>query len=159
MFLESNCMHVNCHSDFASLTPLANSWNEFSCGIPFRRWEWAEAWWRHYGGDANGRPKRNRELFVLTIWDDCEQLVAIAPWYYLRTRSGARVIRFLGDGEVCSDYVTVLCRPGREDGVAEAIADWLTIRNQSVTLSKDPPTPNNALHAGVTTTAVACDYR
>jgi CelD/BcsL family acetyltransferase involved in cellulose biosynthesis len=124
-------MHVNLHGDIASLIPLAANWNELADGVPFRRWEWVETWWRHYGCHTDGRQKRDRELFVLTVWDDDEQLVGIAPWYRLHTRSGARVIRFLGDGEICSDYLTALCRPSQEANVAEALADWLTIRNQN----------------------------
>jgi CelD/BcsL family acetyltransferase involved in cellulose biosynthesis len=129
-------MHVNVHSDFTSLTPLATNWNELAGGVPFRRWEWVEAWWRHYSYQENGRPKRDRELFILTVWDDNEQLVGIAPWYRVQTGSSARVIRFLGDGEVCSDYVTILCRDGQESTLSEALADWLSIRNQNSTATQ-----------------------
>jgi CelD/BcsL family acetyltransferase involved in cellulose biosynthesis len=124
-------MHVNLHGDFDSLRPLSDAWNELGKGVPFLRWEWLEAWWRHYCCNADGQPKRDRSLFVLTVWDESNQLLAIAPWYRVSTLSGAKVIRFLGDGEVCSDYLTILCRPGEEDAVAEALADWLSIRNQT----------------------------
>jgi CelD/BcsL family acetyltransferase involved in cellulose biosynthesis len=35
------------------------------------------------------------------------------------------VIQFLGSGDVCSDYLTVLAQPGHEHGVASAVCDWL----------------------------------
>ncbi|HTQ40639.1 MAG TPA: GNAT family N-acetyltransferase [Pirellulales bacterium] len=124
-------MHINRHFDFASLLPLKERWNELSDGVPFRSWEWVEAWWRHYACHNDGRPKRDHELFVLTVWDENNRLVAIAPWYRQVSRSGARVIRFLGDGEVCSDYLSLLCDRGEEQAVAAALADWLTIQNQS----------------------------
>lgn len=124
-------MHVNSHHDFQSLSPLASAWNELAGGVPFRRWEWVETWWRHYGCREDGSPKPGCELFVLTVWDDNDELIGIAPWYRILTRSGARVVRFLGDGEVCSDYVSILCRNGKEEHVTEALADWLTIRNQT----------------------------
>ena len=123
-------MHINRHLDFASLTPLKDRWNELASGVPFRRWQWLETWWRHYGCHPDGRTRHDRELFVLTVWDDDNQLAAIAPWYRMTTRSGAHVIRFLGDGEVCSDYLSVLCRPGTESAVAEALTEWLTVQNQ-----------------------------
>jgi CelD/BcsL family acetyltransferase involved in cellulose biosynthesis len=123
-------MHVNSHHDFQSLSPLASAWNDLAGGVPFRRWEWVEAWWRHYGCREDGAPKPGRELFVLTVWNDNDELIGIAPWYRILTRSGARVVRFLGDGEVCSDYVSILCHNDQEEHVAEALADWLTIRNQ-----------------------------
>jgi len=70
------------------------------------------------------------------------------------------VIRFLGDGEVCSDYVTILCRDGQESTVSEALADWLSIRNQNSTatqsasgysLTKQPPTSSRCrpIFAGI----------
>ena len=36
-----------------------------------------------------------------------------------------RVVRFLGGGEVCSEYVSLLCRDGAQQQVAAALADWL----------------------------------
>ncbi|HZZ26585.1 MAG TPA: GNAT family N-acetyltransferase [Pirellulales bacterium] len=62
--------------------------------------------------------------------DEEHQVVAIAPWYRIVSRSGAKLIRFLGDGQVCSDYLTMLCRSGQEQAVATALADWLMLRNQ-----------------------------
>ena len=118
-------MHITRHHDFASLASSLSAWNELAHGVPFRRWDWLEAWWRNYGCDDQGRVKPNYRLFVLTVHDDGGTLIGIAPWYQLRTRSGARVIHFLGDGEVCSDYLSILCRDGVEELVGEAIAKWL----------------------------------
>ena len=36
-----------------------------------------------------------------------------------------RVLRPLGSGEVCSDYLGVLCQPAREEAVVGALADYL----------------------------------
>jgi CelD/BcsL family acetyltransferase involved in cellulose biosynthesis len=35
------------------------------------------------------------------------------------------VVRFLGSGDVCSDYLSILALAGREEQVAVALADWL----------------------------------
>jgi CelD/BcsL family acetyltransferase involved in cellulose biosynthesis len=102
----------------------SRSWNELASGIPFRRWEWLECWWRHYGQTA-GKSWRGRELYVLAAIERGESLVAVAPWYLERSPTLGRVVRFLGGGEVCSEYPSVFTRPGSENAVAEAIADWL----------------------------------
>jgi CelD/BcsL family acetyltransferase involved in cellulose biosynthesis len=118
-------MRIELHTQLASLVPLAATWNALARGVPFRQWEWNEAWWRHYGLSADGNPFANRHLYVLTVRTN-DDVVGIAPWYRTKSRTGAPVIRFLGDGEVCSDYVTILCRDGFEADVATAIAEWLT---------------------------------
>ena len=119
-------MPITLHTDFASLEPLSAAWNDLTAGVPFRRYEWAEAWWRNYCCADNAKPERNRQLFVLVQRDQHGQLAGIAPWYRQRVRSGAQVIHFLGDGEICSDHLTLLCRAGGENAVAAAMADWLS---------------------------------
>src|SRR5262249_30271725 len=69
-------------------------------------------------------------LYVLTVQDDQSNLLGIAPWYRLCTRSGSRVVRFLGDGEVCSDYLSVLCRDENTIAVTQALAHWLSAANE-----------------------------
>jgi hypothetical protein len=119
-------MQVTLHTDFASLASHLAEWNELAQSVPFRLWQWLDAWWRHYGCETDGRPKRFHQLFVLSVWNDERQLIGIAPWYRLHTRSGTRVVRCLGDGEICSDHLTVLCRPENEAAVGNALAQWLT---------------------------------
>ncbi|MHC4404351.1 MAG: GNAT family N-acetyltransferase [Planctomycetota bacterium] len=106
------------------LAALAGHWDRLARGVPFRSWTWASAWWRHYGvvaGDA-----RRLSLFVLAVLDASGRPVGIAPWYMEKHVGKGSVLRFLGDGEVCSDYLSVLSEWGWEDRVAAALADWLT---------------------------------
>ncbi len=124
-------MPVTLHTDFESLASHLPVWNELAGGVPFRLWQWAEAWWRHYGCTAPGKPRRGYQLFVLTVANERGEFVGIAPWYRLTTRSGSKVIRFLGDGEVCSDHLTVLCRREKETDVATAIAHWLSAADEN----------------------------
>jgi CelD/BcsL family acetyltransferase involved in cellulose biosynthesis len=102
----------------------AADWNRLSRGVPFRTYQWCESWWRHYGR-TDARGGRNRQLFTLCVFDRCGRLAGVAPWYVERTKSRQRVVRFLGSGEVCSDYQTVLCLRETEDEVATAVAEWL----------------------------------
>lgn len=119
------------------LTALGPAWNRLSGGIPFRTSEWLQTWWRHYGPACShttshlpaiddlpgGHPLA--ELFTLALFDHTNELVGLAPWYIEHSLLTGSVIRFLGDGDVCSDYQDILCRPDLTDEVARALADWL----------------------------------
>lgn len=104
-------------SKLDDLAPLANAWNRLAAGVPFRRWEWLSLWWLWYG--------HGHTMFTLLVYDDCGALVGIAPWYLHASSSQGRVLQFLGTGEVCSDYLGLLCEPGRENDIAAALAEFL----------------------------------
>jgi CelD/BcsL family acetyltransferase involved in cellulose biosynthesis len=110
-------MHIRRARTPAEFDALADRWNHLSGDVPFRRWEWNRAWWRHYG--------QTHELFVLTVYDNAGLLVGLAPWYMEQTPGAGRVIRFLGSGEVCSEYATLLIEPGHEVDVCSTLVQWL----------------------------------
>ena len=110
-------MRTQLITNLADAEPYAAAWNCMSRGVPFRRWEWLSSWWKHYGGGE-------RELMLLFVFHD-ETLVAVAPWYMETGSARGRVIRMLGDGEVCTDYLSMLRTPEWSDAVGEAIANWL----------------------------------
>ena len=58
-------------------------------------------------------------LAVLCVFDDADSLMGIAPWYLDCSAMHGRVLRPLGSGEVCSDYLGVLCHPAAEEAVVE----------------------------------------
>lgn len=121
-------MRIQRISNWEELAELAPAWNRLARGVPFRSWEWLGPWWRHFGAAALPQTSA-RELFVVAVYDSAgprsaSELIGLAPWYC--ERKGARsAVRFLGSGEVCSDYLTVLSAAGRETDVAAALADWL----------------------------------
>ena len=82
-------------------------------------------WWRHYGGRP-ARVGRAGRLYVLGVLDESDRLIGVAPWYMDTGTWRGRVLRFLGSGEVCPEYLTVPAARGREGHVAAALADWLT---------------------------------
>lgn len=116
-------MQIIRYSSFDQLAPWAADWDRLAGNVPFRSWAWMWNWWLQYGiaGERSGR----QELFVLGVHDHGNRLVGLAPWYIERSPSWGRIVRFLGSGEVCSDYLGVLCEPQREESVAESLADWL----------------------------------
>jgi predicted N-acyltransferase len=114
-------MYVTRHTSLEGLPVSPQEWDRLAAGRLFLTWTWLECWWRHYRHDG----RRRLELYTLLVYDDQGRVVGIAPWYLERSLAGAGTIHFLGDGEVCSDHQTLLCTPGREEAVADAIADWL----------------------------------
>lgn len=97
---------------------LADDWNRLAGDIPCRRWEWLAPWWRHYARPAD-------QLLVLVLRSSAGRTVGICPWYVRRTLRHGRVVRFLGSGDVCSDYLTLFVEPGAETPCLNAVADWL----------------------------------
>ena len=83
------------------------------------------------GGRAYGQGPPS-ELFVLAAFDATDQLVALAPWYLEHLGPQRRAIRFLGSGEVCSEYLTILCQAEYRHDVALALADWLCGRPEQL---------------------------
>jgi len=101
---------------------LANAWNTLAGGNPFLTWQWLDCWWRHYGA----QPGDTRcESFVIAIRDGGGNLVGLAPWYLEHSLLNGRTVRFLGSGEVCSDYLTVLCQSVHQQGVIDGLVGWL----------------------------------
>ncbi len=107
------------------LIPFADEWDRLSAGVPFRSWAWMSTWWRHYGPTPRGR-REAKSLYVLGVFDSAGRLAGIAPWFLERSILWGRTLKFLGTGEVCSEYLTVLADPSAEDRVTEALAQWLT---------------------------------
>jgi CelD/BcsL family acetyltransferase involved in cellulose biosynthesis len=115
---SSGRLKVRRLSTSEEMTGLAERWNQLAQDVPFRGWDWSATWWRHYQTPA-------MELCVLCVESDSGELIGLAPWFVEATAAQGRVIQFLGSGEVCSDYLTVLSLPGREQDVAAAVCEWL----------------------------------
>ena len=129
-------MRILCFYDIVALQPYAAAWNRLAAGIPFRSWEWLSTWWRHYGPQASAGD-RKRTLCVLGVFDELGALVGLAPCYATESAMAGRVLRLLGDGEVCSEYVTVLAAPGYEETTGLALAEYLAGRFGAARSSPD----------------------
>jgi CelD/BcsL family acetyltransferase involved in cellulose biosynthesis len=115
---DTTLLRVREISDVSGLHDMAVPWDALAGDVPFRSWQWTQTWWRHY----RDSPSR---LFVLLVTDAGDELVGIAPWYVTRSPRQGRVVRFLGSGEVCSDYLTILAKAELAEAVARRLADWL----------------------------------
>ena len=93
-------------------------WNRLPFPSPMQSPDWLLRWWEVFGDTSRDR------LCTLLAYDD-ERLVGVAPWYLRNKWPGGNCLRFLGDGEVCSDHSTVPIAVGYEEVVTQAIGDWL----------------------------------
>jgi CelD/BcsL family acetyltransferase involved in cellulose biosynthesis len=117
-------MRVCCLTSLDELTPYADDWDRLAGGSPFRGWTWLSNWWRNYGPRNSDEALWSR-LAALCVFDADETLVGVAPWHLECSALRGRVLRPLGSGEVCSDYLGLLCHPAREESVVETLADYL----------------------------------
>ncbi len=107
-----------------TLADLETDWARMANDLPFCHPGWMMPWWDVYGQIPS------RKLFFICVLDDQGSPIGMAPWYRERNALGGQVIKFLGSGEVCSDYLTVLSNPGDEKVVAEHLAKWLTLSSE-----------------------------
>jgi CelD/BcsL family acetyltransferase involved in cellulose biosynthesis len=118
---------VRCVENIAELEPYRHAWDALAGGCVFRSWPWLTTWWRHYGEGAE-----RRGLRVLLAFDDASAeskgLIGVLPCYVEATWSQGRVLRLLGDGEVCSDHIGVLTNTNA-DAVAGCFATHLAERD------------------------------
>jgi len=136
-------MYVRCIEQLQHLEPIVSRWDELAGGCVFRSWTWLNSWWRHYGTMAEETALASKKLQVLLVYegDDStgcqaptqssaygatsEQLVAILPCYSERSLTRGKVLRLLGDGEVCSDHLDLLVTATNAARAADALAEYL----------------------------------
>lgn len=114
-------MRVRTLDRLDQLAGLAEAWSRFGNENPFLSCEWLVAWSRNY---VDPRSESSR-LFVLVAEDEDGGLAAVAPLYIEKAPIGGRVLRFLGSGVACSEYLTLLVVPGAESPALSAIGAYL----------------------------------
>lgn len=111
--------------DAAGFEKLRDEWDTLletsASNCFFLTWEWLYPWWKHLSGD--------RTLRIVTLRSGGE-LVAIAP-LASRPRRLARLVpfrslEFIGADRVCSDYLDLIIKRGREPEALDALAGYLS---------------------------------
>jgi CelD/BcsL family acetyltransferase involved in cellulose biosynthesis len=115
----SSDLFVTRVTDLPSLADGAAEWNRLAGDVPFRRWEWVESWWRNYG-------RSGASPYVLTVRNADGRLVGILPCYISNNPLTGRLLRLMGSGEICSDYLSILAEPEYEREAGETIGRWLS---------------------------------
>ncbi len=113
-------MDIRLFTSLNELESYAADWDRLAAENPFRGWTWLSTWAKHYLDNAG-----QGELCVFGVFDEFNTLVALAPWYVRRHPVFGSVVRMLGSGEVCSDYMSVLCQKGREGSAITALGEFL----------------------------------
>ncbi len=116
-------LQVQLFTDLSELLAHSAEWDGLAGSIPFRCSAWISAWWRHYGAASAGR--RRSQLYVPAVLEDSGRLVGLAPWCRRFSLTEGWILEWLGTGEVCSDYLGLLCADGSAEAVARTLADWL----------------------------------
>ena len=114
---------------------LRGEWNglleQSASDCPFLTWEWLHTWWTHFAG--------GRKLCLLAVRDGGDLIglapLAVSPWRVTHFRL-FHALEFLGTGSVGSDYLDLISRRGREQDVAEALADDLSHRETMLELTQ-----------------------
>ncbi len=117
-------MRVQPVRQLGGLLPYRERWDQLAGECVFRRWDWLTTWWEHYGSRQPAQ-----ELAVLLVLEDLpndsEHLLAILPCYVDYSLTRGKVLRLLGDGEVCSDHLDLLVAPVDAPRAAKALAEYL----------------------------------
>ena len=113
---------ISTQNEFAKLKGVWTSLLRKSRGdTVFLTWEWMYTWWECF--------QENRQLFILTVYDESEKLVAIAPLCITNKRIGGipvlKYIKFLGTMPISSDHLDFIIYKGMEKKVLSAIVEYL----------------------------------
>ncbi len=112
-------MKIKKVSHFDDVTGYMEAWQELAAHQPMMSPQWIIPWWRSYCENSS-----RAELCLLIGLDD-GQLVGIAPFYVVNKRL-TKKLRFLGDGHVCSDHMTLLSQVGCCEAFTAEVANWLS---------------------------------
>ena len=125
-------MKIELFTDVSAFEKLKPEWNDLlersTTNTLFLTWEWQSTWWEHLGAG---------ELRIISMRDDADTLVGIAPLFEETTKEGARSLSLIGCVEV-SDYLDLIVARGQQAQVYTALLDTLT--------QADFPAWNGGLH-------------
>jgi CelD/BcsL family acetyltransferase involved in cellulose biosynthesis len=91
-------------------------WDSLAGANPFRQLAWLRTWWDYFGDESFA--------YFVVARDDAGKVVGILPMHTSRKRPG--VLRFVGQGEACSDGLSVLCDSANAEAIGREIGHWLT---------------------------------
>ena len=115
-------MHVLRVTQIEDLTAYQQQWDHLADGCVFRSWTWLSTWWKHY---QSLRPTQSLNVLLVFAEESSEQPVTILPCYTDTSFTRGKVLRLLGDGEVCSDHLGLLVDSADAQAASNAIADYL----------------------------------
>lgn len=103
--------------DLNSLLSDSDRWNSLARGVPFRQTQWLGPWWRQFG--AGKQPQ------VLVARDATGTIRGLLPLYREFSGAPGRTLSMIGDGQACSDHVSVLASKEDAESIASAMGSHL----------------------------------
>ncbi len=102
---------------------LSGAWNSLlennHISSPFLRHEFQRVWWQGMGGGEWSQG----ELFILTGYDDQENLRGIAP-FFIAPNEGLRQLMLIGSHEI-ADFLDFICSEDDLEAFVGAVLDYL----------------------------------
>lgn len=122
-----NLTYIDRDEDFSALR---DSWNALltrsSISNIFLTWEWLYTWWQHFNAD--------RQLAIMLIKDH-DHLVGIAPFFREKTLIKGFLpissLRWLGTGDVGSDYLNIIIEHGYEEAVTNLVCNEISDNSEN----------------------------
>ncbi len=137
------------------LLPYCERWDQLADGCVFRSSTWLSTWWKHY---QSLRPAQS--LNVLLVFDTehgeskPESLIGVLPCYLDSSLTRGKVLRLLGDGEVCSDHLSLLVESADAQRVSQALAEHLVGQGEAWDLIDFPTIDNHDEAMGLLASAL-----
>jgi CelD/BcsL family acetyltransferase involved in cellulose biosynthesis len=103
---------------------IEDRWGDLANDKPFLHPQWCLAWWECF-------QTAGMQLRIMVARNSNGTIVGLAPLYLRTSPWLGRELRFLGDGHICSEYLSLLAEPGAEAEVVAAFADALHAHGQS----------------------------
>lgn len=124
---QARTVRIETITDGVQLAALRTSWNRMdqvdTC--PLRSWEWNMNWWASYE-DAHS------QLMTAVLRDtSADTVVAAMPMCIHSRPVFGRVAKFLGSGDVCTDYATLIATADYRDEAIAAVAKWLIDQSET----------------------------
>ncbi|WP_158545546.1 GNAT family N-acetyltransferase [Bremerella cremea] len=108
-------------TDLSPEDPLWTQWEELAGSRLFLAPRWLMPWWRAYRAPGS-------QLLLLTVRNAQDELIGLAPWFLQRTWLSGNKLQSLGCGLACTDYMSILTQPHKEEAVLSALAEYLKQR-------------------------------
>jgi CelD/BcsL family acetyltransferase involved in cellulose biosynthesis len=111
LFIET----ISSEKDLEAIIP---RWSELADATPFLHPMWCVPWWQCFRTN-------DMRLNVIVVRDASGEIVGLVPFYLRVSVWMGRELRFLGDGSVCSEYLSVLSTAEQREEVVKTLCDWL----------------------------------
>lgn len=111
-------LRLRVETDGSRIDALAEPWNRLADRRAFHRWEWHRAWLSNFESEA--RPR------ILVVRDGQENVVGIAPFCQTRRAAMGNVLQFTAAGDVCTDFMKIVCHQGLVEPVTELMVSAMT---------------------------------